>query len=144
MDRESSELLPTLIPSLSCHDATAALEWLSEAFGFTTTVDYRDPDGSVMHAEMCLGNGAIMLGTSIPAQPGGSNRLAAVEQGIYVYVTDVDAPYRCAASAGANIVFPPEDSEWGSRRYRALDPEGHEWSVGNYGPSPTYSRTTRA
>ncbi len=137
MDRESNESLPTLFPYLSYRDAAAALKWLSDAFGFTTIIDFRDPDGNVVHAEMSLGNGAIMLGTSIPAQPGGSNRLAALEQGIYVFVTDVDAHYRCAASAGANIVFPPEDSEWGSRRYRALDPEGHEWSFGNYRPSPT-------
>ena len=137
MDRESNESLPTLFPYLSYHDAAAALEWLSEAFGFTTTVDFRDPDGNVVHAEMGLGNGAIMFGTSIAAQSAGSNRHAAAEQGIYVYGADVDAHYRCAAAAGAIIVFPSEDTEWGSRRYRALDPEGHEWNFGNYRPSPT-------
>ena len=31
-------------------------------------------------------------------------------------------------------VFPPEDTEWGSRRARVLDPGGHEWSSGTYEP----------
>ena len=47
-----------------------------------------------------------------------------------------DAPARHAylsyrdAEAGAQEVIPPEDTEWGTRRARVLDPEGHEWSVG--------------
>jgi uncharacterized glyoxalase superfamily protein PhnB len=31
-------------------------------------------------------------------------------------------------------VFPPEDTEWGTRRARLLDPEGGEWSFGSYAP----------
>jgi uncharacterized glyoxalase superfamily protein PhnB len=32
------------------------------------------------------------------------------------------------------VVYPPEDTEWRTRRYRVLDPEGYEWSFGNYRP----------
>lgn len=55
--------------------------------------------------------------------------------GIYVYVDEVDAHYERAKSAGAKIVYPPEDTEWGTRRYRALDLDGYEWSFGTYKPS---------
>ena len=57
------------------------------------------------------------------------------EHGVYVYVEDVDAHYWQAQAAGAEIVFPPEETGWGTRRYRVLDPEGYEWSFGNYRPA---------
>jgi hypothetical protein len=37
-------------------------------------------------------------------------------------------------AAGARVVYPPEDAEWGTHRYRVLDPEGYEWSFGTYRP----------
>ena len=32
----------------------------------------------------------------------------------------------------------PEDTEWGTRRARLLDPEGQEWSFGTYAPGSTW------
>lgn len=135
MPEASGGAPPTLFPYLSYRDAAAALTWLAEAFGFTKTVEFSDPDGNVMHAEMRFGNGAIMLGTATAPQPEESCRGAPAEHGVYVYVEDVDAHFRQAQAAGAHIVFPPEDTEWGTRRYRALDPAGYEWSFGNYRPA---------
>ena len=43
---------------------------------------------------------------------------ASVGQGIYVYVEDVDAHFERARSDGARVVYPPEDTEWGTRRIR--------------------------
>ena len=57
--------------------------------------------------------------------------------GVYVVVEDVDAHHERAVAAGAEIVYPPEATEWGTRRYRALDPEGYEWSFGSYVPGST-------
>jgi uncharacterized glyoxalase superfamily protein PhnB len=31
--------------------------------------------------------------------------------------------------------YPPEETDFGTRRYRALDPEGYEWSFGSYRPA---------
>ena len=59
---------------------------------------------------------------------------ASVGQGIYVYVEDVDVHFERARSGSARVVYPPEDTEWGTRRYQVLDPEGYEWSSGNYRP----------
>ena len=50
-------------------------------------------------------------------------------------VDDVDAHHARAKSAGARVVYGPEDTDFGTRRYRALDPEGYEWSFGTYAPS---------
>lgn len=37
-----------------------------------------------------------------------------------------------ARASGGLVVYPPEDTEWGTRRYRVVDLEGYEWSFGNY------------
>ncbi|MER7955760.1 hypothetical protein [Streptomyces sp. NPDC096030] len=39
-----------------------------------------------------------------------------------------------AVAAGATGVIAPEDTAWGSRRARVLDPEGYAWSAGTYRP----------
>jgi len=54
--------------------------------------------------------------------------------GIYIYVEDLDAHFERAMANGAKVVYPPEDTEWGTRRYRALDLDGYEWSIGTYWP----------
>jgi uncharacterized glyoxalase superfamily protein PhnB len=53
---------------------------------------------------------------------------------VYVVVDDVDAAHERAAAAGARVVYPPEKTEFGTRRFRALDLEGYEWSFGSYAP----------
>lgn len=125
-------MTPTVYPYLSYRDTAAALRFLEEAFGFTTIARWDAPDGTVQHAEVTFGEGAVMLGTAdYPTAPLDE---ASVGQGIYVYIEDVDAHFAKAQAGGAQIVYPPEDTEWGTRRYRVLDPEGYEWSFGSYRP----------
>lgn len=73
-----------------------------------------------------------MMGTA--DHPTAPLKGASVGQGVYVYVEDVHAHFERAQAGGARVVYPPEGTEWGTRRYRALDPDGYEWSFGNYRP----------
>ena len=139
MTQEPQSELPTIFPYFGYRDAAAALKWLASAFGFEKAAEIPGPDGTIIHAEMRFGNGAMMLGTSANKQPGQSLRDAPAEYGVYLYVADMDAHYERAKAAGAKIVFPPEDTGWGTRRYRCLDLEGYEWSFGSYRPSTAVS-----
>ena len=126
----------TFVPYFSYQDAAAALDWLEQAFGFERSQDYRDDAGGVVHAELTFGGGSIMLGTGNP--PGGDpapSETSPTGHGVYVVVDDVDAHYQQARALGAVVVYPPEETEFGTRRYRALDVEGYEWSFGTYRPS---------
>jgi uncharacterized glyoxalase superfamily protein PhnB len=75
---------------------------------------------------MRLGEARIFLG-----DPGEQYRnpkeLGQDTVGLYVYVDDVDAHFERAQAAGAEIIRPPEDQEYGDRRYDVADPEGHRW-----------------
>ncbi len=117
---------PSIVPYLSYRDPRAAMAFLEAAFGLRVVQAYDGPDGSLAHAEMAHGNGVVMMGTGDAAR--GS-------PGLYLVVEDVDAHHARAVAAGASEVYPPEDTEFGTRRWRATDPEGHEWSFGTYAPA---------
>lgn len=117
---------PTIVPYLSYKDGAAAIDFLGAAFGFVVNIRADADDGSVEHAELVYGDGVVLMGTA--DLPTGS-------PGIYVVVEDVDAHYANAMEKGAFLIYPPEDTAWGTRRYRCKDPEGHEWTFGSYRPS---------
>ena len=130
----------TMISCMSYTDANAAIEWLGKAFGFKPHMVYRDDAGAVVHAELSFGSGMMMLG---PASKGDfgkefiiqpKNAQGRCTQTVYVIVDDVDAHHDRAKTAGAEIVRPPKDEDYGGRVYSARDPEGHVWTFGNYDP----------
>ena len=73
----------------------------------------------------------IMVGSG-PADPG--NPWSTTRQGIYVRVDDVDAHHARAKAAGAEIVRPLADTDYGAREYSVRDLEGNLWSFGTYDP----------
>ena len=123
---------PGMIPYFGYEDAHAAMDFLERAFGFESVAAFSGDDGKLMHGEMGFGSGFIMLGTGRDEQRG--NTETPPSRGTYCVVEDVDAHYEKAKAAGAKIVYGPQDTEFGTRRYRCMDPEGYEWSFGTYAP----------
>ena len=90
----------------------------------------------MIHAELSFGDGRVMLGSGEPPAPdaGRESGSSPRAHGVYVVVDDVDASHERALAAGARVVYPPEDTDFGTRRHRVLDLEGYEWSFGSYSP----------
>jgi len=118
--------MPRVTPYLYYEDVAAALAWLARAFGFRERLRMPGPDGSVMHAEMQLADGVVMMGRPGPDYRS-PKRLGQVTQSLYVYVDDVNTHFRRAKDAGAKVIEEPADQFYGDRRYGAEDPEGHVW-----------------
>ncbi|WP_369238619.1 VOC family protein [Streptomyces sp. R21] len=125
---------PSIYPSLLYGDAKAAITQLTEAFGFTELSVYEGEDGSVLHAELVQGNGAVMLGSKGRGGRFDEAMKSAGPCGVYIVVDDVDAHHQRAVSHGAEILMPPTDQDYGSRDYMARDVEGNIWSFGTYAP----------
>lgn len=125
---------PSIYPTLLYADAKAAIKQLTEAFGFTRLSVYEGEDGSVAHAELVQGNGAVMLGSKGTGSAFDEAMTRAGTTGVYVVVDDVDAHHRRAVEHGAEILMPPTDQDYGSRDYMARDVEGNVWSFGTYAP----------
>ena len=125
---------------LSYIDAATGLSWL-EQVGFEVVSRQDGDDGSILHAEVRLGDVVLMVASAdaeyeVPRLVGRSTG-----GGLYLWLpgsADVDAWHERAVIAGAREVIAPEDTEWGTRRSRVLDPEGHEWSVGTYRPGASW------
>ena len=125
---------PSIYPTLLYTDAKAAIRQLTEAFGFTELSVYEGEDGSVMHAELVQGNGAVMLGSKGRGGVFDGAMKGAGPTGVYVVVDDVDAHHQRAVDHGVEILMPPTDQDYGSRDYMARDTEGNIWSFGTYAP----------
>ena len=115
-------------PMLPYDDASAAIDFLCKAFGFTETYRFAMPDGRVGHAELRYGGSLIMLASAFPefglVSP---TSLTEHHSQLHCVVDDLDAHYETARSQGATIVTEPRLQEHGARSYRANDLEGHRW-----------------
>lgn len=128
-----------VIPCLRYRDAPAAIAWLVEAFGFEPQLVVPGAEGRIDHAQLTFGGGMIMLGSVAdgdyhrlmkqPDEIGGANT-----QSLCVVVPDTDALHARAVAAGAEIVFPLSDKDYGGRDFTCRDPEGHLWTFGTYDP----------
>lgn len=133
----------TIMPTMRYRDAHAAIEWLCTVLGFTRHAVYPGPDNTVGHAELTLNGGMIMLGSQKDDAYGkgfkSPREVGGVEtRSVYVVVKDADAVYARAEAAGAQIVRPLQNTDYGSREFSLRDPEGHSWSVGTYDPWATH------
>jgi uncharacterized glyoxalase superfamily protein PhnB len=119
----------TFVPELRYKDASAAVAWLTRAFGFRSTFQVPGPEGSLVHGELHFGEGALYVG---PKAKG--DEWASVEQFVNVVIDDPDEHHARAKAAGATIVMGPKDTPFGARFYAARDPEGFLWWVSTYKP----------
>jgi uncharacterized glyoxalase superfamily protein PhnB len=113
----------TVTPYLVVPEADAELRFLKSAFGATETMCQRNPDGSVMHAELQVGDSLIMLGQANAAWK-------ALSAALYLWVPEVDATYAKAIAAGAKSQSAPEDKPYGHRNAGVVDSNGITWWIG--------------
>ena len=115
-----------VVPILIYGDVAKAIEWLCEAFGFQERLRAPDRNGVINHAQLTVGNGAIIVGRSRgPVKPPQSQD---VRQYVLVDVQDADAHCERAKRLGATILQAPTDMPFGARQYTASDLEGHWWT----------------
>lgn len=127
--------MQTIFPILRYEDARGAIRSLAEAFGFVELFSVPDSGPMVRHAQLKLGTNVIMLGSVRPGEGMASPRtLGAGTQALSVYVDDLDAHFERARAAGAEVLSPPTETDFGAREYHARDLEGHLWTFGTYRP----------
>lgn len=113
--------------------ANQALDFYIRAFGAKEKLRMPRPDGGIMHAEMQLGDCVIMLADEAPKMEAyGPKHYGGSPITIFVYVPDVDATTKQAASAGAKITRPVEDQFYGDRTAGLEDPFGYKWYLATH------------
>jgi PhnB protein len=113
-------------PYLLYEDGAAAIEFLTDAFGFREEQRATGAAGG-LHAELEVapGGGRVYLGQP----PSGFRNPAVVGRTsqVYVLVDDVDGHCARAKAGGARVIEELNDLPFGHRRYGCVDPQGHEW-----------------
>ena len=123
----------TVTPYLVCRNAAAAIDFYKRAFGAKEKLRMPAPDGSLMHAEIIVGDSHIMLGDENPQMGAKSPQaLGGSPVVVFLYVKDVDALFARATAAGATVTMPLMDMFWGDRYGKLKDPFGHEWSAATH------------
>jgi uncharacterized glyoxalase superfamily protein PhnB len=127
--------MQTIFPILRYNDARGAMRSLCATFGFVELFSVPESGPIVRHAQLRLGTNVIMLGSVRPDEPMASpEAVGTATQGLYVHVDDLDAHFERARSAGAEVLSPIKDTDFGSREYHVRDLEGHLWTFGTYLP----------
>jgi PhnB protein len=114
----------TVSPYLIADGAQRVIDFLKAAFDARELRRYDMPDGTIMHAEVRIGDTVVMIGDAGESWP-------AVLTHVHVYVPDVDATYRQAMNAGGVAVQPPvRKADDPDRRGGVKDPAGNTWWIG--------------
>jgi PhnB protein len=115
-------------PYLIVSGAARAIAFYKAAFGATEVVRLADPSGKVMHAELRIGDAAIMLADEFPDMGYRSpEALGGTPVSMFLYVEDVDAFFATAIAGGAKETMAVADQFDGDRRGTLTDPFGHVW-----------------
>lgn len=115
---------------LAVQGADAFIKFCKKAFGAKEVLRLPAPDGSIMHAEIMIGDTRIMVGEENPSTGNKSAKtLGGSPASLHIYSEDCDKAFKKAVAAGATPLMPPTDMFWGDRYGRLMDPFGHSWGV---------------
>ncbi|HKY06821.1 MAG TPA: VOC family protein [Candidatus Binatia bacterium] len=120
-------------PYLSIAGAAKAIAFYKQAFGAAELFRLTAPGGEIGHAEIKIGDSAIMLAD--PCEQGSFRNpqsLGGSSVGLHIYVEDVDSMFAQAVAAGAKSVRPVENQFYGDRSGTLEDPFGHVWFLATH------------
>lgn len=138
----------SIVVQLVVHDAAAAIDFYTRAFGAGELFrsQYAD-DSRIFHCELLIDGGRIMVQDEFSDRRLVSPRtLGGSPTTIHFYVADAESTYRDAIDAGATAISPVEERFWGVVSGALEDPFGHRWiittRVEDLGPDEIAERAT--
>ena len=117
-----------------CIDGAAdAIDFYKRVFGARERFRMDAPGGKIGHAEIVIGDSAVMLADQFPEmnfygpRSGGNTSI-----NMHLYMKDVDAVVQRAIAAGAKLVRAVEDKLYGDLTGSIEDPFGHVWHIATH------------
>ena len=137
MALSTSKAIPDGIHNITPHivvrEAGRAADWYKKALGAEERARIPVPGGKFMQIELWFGNSAVMLADEFPEagvlspQTIGGNPVV-----LHISTGNVDALWKRATEAGAEIVQPLQEQFWGDRYGQIRDPFGYRWGLAQH------------
>jgi PhnB protein len=115
----------SVMPYLVVQGVPTLLDFLKQAFDATEIFRMPRPDGTIMHAEVKIGDSIVMMGEA-------AGEFQPMPGAIHLYVNEADATYQRALQAGATSVMEPADQFYGDRSAGVKDPVGNRWWIATH------------
>ncbi len=113
----------TVSPYLVVKGAKEVIDFLKKVFGARELQRFDMPGGSIMHAEVQIGDTVVMIGDAGENSP-------PIPCDLHVYVENVDDTYHRALEAGGISVQAPErKGQERNRRSAVRDSAGNTWWI---------------
>ncbi len=120
-------------PHIVVRDASRAADWYSRALGAEERSRVPLPGGKVMTVELWFGDSPVMIADEFPDLGIVSPlTLGGTYGALHLTTDDVDALWRRALDAGAEVFHPLGDTFWGERFGQIIDPFGHRWGIATH------------
>ena len=116
----------TITPYFNVREAAKYIDFLKHAFDAKVTFVATFSDGSLLSAEVQVGDSMVMIGEA------DDNEKNVMRASLYLYVDDVDAVFNRAIQAGATPIDEPVDQFWGDRSGVVEDPAGNQWWISTH------------
>ncbi len=130
--KKMTEQLPeaALVPTLYMNDLKAAIEFYRNAFGATERWRVDNGDGTIHVAEMTIPPVVFRIHEEVQKSKELSPQTAKGTTTIIgLLVHDPDKLAERAVKAGAEVLSPMKDYEYGYRQGTIKDPFGHHWCL---------------
>lgn len=114
----------TVCPYIVISGVSKLIDFARQVFDAKEVHVSRRPDGSVMHAEIKIGDSIVMMGESSDVK-----KFPAM---LHLYMENVDAVYQRAIQAGAKSLREPADQPYGDRTGGVEDAFGNQWWIATH------------
>jgi PhnB protein len=131
--RAIPEGIHTITPHIVVREAGKAAEWYKQVLGAEERSHIPVPGGKFMQIEMWFGDSAVMIADEFPEagvlspQAIGGNPVV-----LHFSTENVEALWKKAIEAGAEVVQPLQDQFWGDRYGQIRDPFGYRWGLAQH------------
>ena len=115
----------TVTPYLVIEKAGQVMDFLKKAFGAKEIYRHENPDSTIRHAELQIGDSRIMFSEA-------SGSFKPMPSMLVLYVEDMDTLYKQAIAAGAKSLREPTNEFYGDRSAGVLDMSGNQWWISTH------------
>ena len=119
-------------PALAFKGAEEAIKWYENVFDAKEKMRFDNPDKTIAHAELTIGDSVVMLSEENPQYNKSPKTLKGNSVNLCIYVPDVDATIRKATDNKARVLIEAKDQFYGDRSGRIEDPFGYVWIISTH------------